>query len=359
MESLLKKLQTFAEQFKTSSIPEDFTDIVKNEFGINLQSKYGSYPIKNPLLVAPGQLTTSAGQIVKIKNAGYAGCVLKSVVGEDEKGASSMSHLRKRPTYIKTVYDPDDKEGAYPIIHWDGGLDLRNFSQYLAFAEEARQYSDDNFLLVTSILCHLPLPDEEFKKEEWVYTAKTLYNLGYKIFEIDFCPQLQKSNALIDKENILRWYKTIPLLVKSVSSEISVYPKLMNLDFGLGFQVQMVEASIKGKADGVVVANRIYKKEYGCAHGGKELRKGNLEQVKEIKKTFPEISTSATGGIYSGRHVFDYLCAGAENVQLLSHIMGKVRKPFIKRIGNKFEQVFYQLILDPKDGFLACKIREK
>jgi dihydroorotate dehydrogenase len=202
------------------------------------------------------------------------------------------------------------------------------------------------------------LSDENFKKEEWVYTAKTLFNLGYKNLEIDFCPQLGKSDALIQKENILWWYENIPSLVKSVCPNISVYPKLMNLDFGPEFQLQMVNASVKGRADGVIVANRTFKKEYGCAHGGRELREKNLQQIQEIKKVFPRISVSATGGIYSGKHILDYLNAGAENVQVLSYIMGKVKDPFVKKVGDKFEQVFYKLMLDTEDGFLACKVRE-
>lgn len=310
------------------------------------------------ILVAPGQLTTNTTQIEKIKKTGYGGCVLKSVIGEDENGNCSMLNHRKKATYIKTVYDPDDKNGNCPIIHWDGRGDTRNLSEYSKFAEESIKYQGENFLIIASILCHLPSPDEDIKKEEWIHTTKILYETGYRIFEIDFCPALKTENILMDKKNILRWYETIPSIIKSVSPEITVFPKLLNPAYGLDFQLQMAESSVKGKADGLVVANRIFKKEYNCAHGGKELREKNLIQIKEIKKSFPEIPISATGGVYSGKHIFDYLKAGAKNVQILSYIMGKVNTPFPKKSGNKFEKVFHKLLFDPADGLVFCMLKE-
>jgi len=304
------------------------------------------------ILVAPGQLTINTTQVEKIKKAGYGGCVLKSVVGEDENGTCSMLHQRKKATYIKTVYDQDDKNGNCPIIHWDGRGDTRNLSEYSKFAKEAIKYRGENFLIIASLLCHLPSPDEDFKKEEWIHTTKILYEAGYRIFEIDFCPALKTENLLTDKQNILRWYETVPSIIKSVSPEITVFPKLLNPGYELDFQLKMAESSVKGKADGLVIANRIFKKEYNCAHGGKELREKNLIQIKEIKKSFPEIPISATGGIYSGKHIFDYLKAGAQNVQILSYIMGKVNTPFPKKSGNKLEKVFHKLLFDPADGLV-------
>jgi len=307
-----------------------------------LKGKYGDFVLKNPILVAPGQLTRTFSQILKIKKAGYGGCVLKSVVGEDKDGNCSMLEMRKPPTYIKTVYDEDDKEKKCPIIHWDGRADTRNLSEYLDFAREAVKLMDENFLIVASILCHLPLPDEDFKKEEWIFTTEKLFEIGYRIFEIDFCPHLRAKDELVEKNNILRWYRHVPSFLKSVSEKIIVYPKILNFDYGMDFQIKMVESSLEGNADGVVVANRIFKKELGTAHGGRELRERNLAMIKEIKKRFPEIKISATGGIYSGKHIIEYMEAGAENVQLLSFLMGRVN---IDAEGeNKFEKVFNKLM---------------
>ncbi|MCL4376842.1 MAG: hypothetical protein M1409_00465 [Actinobacteria bacterium] len=119
----------------------------------------------------------------------------------------------------------------------------------------------------------------------------------------------------------------------------------------------MAEGAVKGGSDGLVIGNRIYKEQYGSGHGGEDLRLLNLQQIKKIKKLFPGIEISATGGIYSGKHVFEYLKAGAKNVQLLSYIMGKVKKPFIKN-GNKFENVFHKLLFDSTDGLLFYMLKE-
>jgi hypothetical protein len=53
------------------------------------------------------------------------------------------------------------------------------------------------------------------------------------------------------------------------------------------------------------------------------------------------------------------LCAGAENIQLLSFIMGKTNISFQKKNGTKFDKVFHKLILDPEDGLLRFTVKEK
>ena len=353
-----KKLSELSQHFLFSDIPEDFSDIVKNELNLDIWAKYGNLELKNPVIVAPGQMTTSILQLHLIKQAGFAGCVLKSVVAEDKNQRCSMKILRKKPTKVETVYDETDDNGEFPIIHWDGGLDARNLEEYLEFAKEASKIKSPDFQIIASLLGHLPSFDQDFIEEEWIYTTEKLYDLGYRFFEIDFCPFLKEQDHLMNQKTILRWYRKIPEILKKSFKDISVFPKIMNLDYGIDFQIKMVESSLAGNADGVVIANRIYKKEFGCAHGGEELRIRNLQQVERVHCLFQNCSVSATGGIYKGKHIFDYICAGAENVQLLSYLMGKVKKPFEKK-GNRFQQVFYKLMLDIEDGYLATLLKKK
>jgi len=354
---MVEKIARLEEYFARHPLAENPEGTIEQELGISIGAAYGTLPLKNPVIVAPGQLTRFAGQIAEIKKAGYSGCVLKSVVGEDAEGNCSMSSFRKPASYIRSVYDPGDTESLYPIIHWDGKLDTRNLPACMKFAQEVRAHAKKgDFLLAASLLCHLPSPEEDFRKEEWTNTAKIFHDAGYREFEIDFCPQLSKESALIEKKNILRWYGTIPSYVKSVSPEITVFAKVMNLDFGMDFQIEMSKAALKGGADGIVIGNRIFKKEFGCAHGGKELKERNLVQIREIKKLFPDAHVSGTGGVYSGKDMLDYLLAGAENVQILSFLMGKTCIEF-KRKGTKFEQVLHRLIFDTEDGLLASMIQ--
>jgi hypothetical protein len=353
---MIEKIIRLGRRFIETTFPENLDELVKEELGISIGATYGRYRLKNPIIIAPGQITRLTAQIIEIKKAGYSGCVLKSAVGEDEKGRCSMSSFRAPTGYTKSVYDPSDNEKKYPIIHWDGRLDTRTLPDYLQFAKESYRLAEKRFLLIASILCYLPPPYKDFEKEEWVYTTKKLFDAGYKAFEIDFCPQLSDESELIEKENILRWYRTIPSFIKSVSPEISVFPKLMNMDYGLDFQIEMGSESIKGGADGLVIGNRIFKKEFGCAHGGKELKERNLLQIKEIKKLFPDIHISGTGGIYTGKDILDYLEAGAENIQILSLLMGRTSMEFTKK-GTKFEKVLHKLLFDPLDGLLASMIK--
>ncbi|HRR96906.1 MAG TPA: hypothetical protein P5150_09300 [Candidatus Ratteibacteria bacterium] len=338
--------------YEDRSLRKEIEKRIKEITGIDLSAKYGNFCLKNPILVAPGQLTRTQTQIRQIREAGFGGCVLKSVAGEDKEGNCSMELYRTPPTYLKSIYENYDIDKKFPIIHWDGRGDTRNLDEYLYFAENVFKYEKDNeFLIISSIIAHFPLPDEEIKKDEWIYTTEKLYNVGARIFEIDFCPQLEKEEEKIEKENILRWYKNIPSIIKSVKKDISVFPKIMNLEFGIDFQIEMVKAAVEGKADGVVIANRIFKKEFGCAHGGKELKERNIQQIKEVKKLFPDVHISATGGIYTGKDILDYIQVGAENVQLLSFLMGKSSINFGIE-GTKFEKVFYFLLFDSETGLL-------
>jgi len=343
-----KKIEELAKYYLEHPIDAQFPEIIRSELGIALKAKYGNFDLKHPILVAPGQLTKEKSQITRIKEAGYSGCVLKSVVGEDEKGNCSMLNQRKKMTYLKTVYDEEDN----PVIQWDGRGDTRNLKEYLKFAEDVFTFSDNNFLIVASILCHLPGPDEELKKDEWTHTIKKIYDIGYRIFEIDFCPSLKNEKNIMEKENILRWYMEIPSFIKKEFPDIYIFPKILNLDYGLNFQLKIIESAIKGKSDGVIIGNRIFKEKINSAYGGKELRESNLVQIKEIKKAFPYISISGTGGVYEGRHIFDYLKAGADNAQILSYILGKVKKGFLKKKSNKFENVIYELFFNPVNGLL-------
>jgi len=345
--SFESKIEKLSKYYLENPIDSKFREIVKNETGIDLKARYGNFELNHPVLIAPGQLTRETYQIRMIKEAGYSGCVLKSVIGEDENGNCSMLKQRKKMTYLKTIYDEEDN----PVIQWDGRGDTRDLKEYLKFAETSFNFSDRNFLIVSSILCHLPGPDEEFKKEEWIYTTGKLYQIGYRFFEIDFCPVL-KIEKISEKENILRWYREIPKLLKEEFPDIYVFPKILNLEYGIDFQLEIIKSAIEGNSDGVVIGNRIFKEELNSAYGGKELRERNLIQIKETKKIFPDISISATGGVYEGRHILDYLKAGADNVEILSYILGKVKKGFLKKKGNKFEKVLYELFFNPLNGLL-------
>lgn len=353
----LKTLKELSEYYIKHDIPLDIGEKIEAELGIELKASYDNQLLKNPIIVAPGQLTLNISQIEKIYLAGYSGCVLKSVIGEDKEGFCSMSSQRKKPTRIETFYEKKDKEGIKPIIHWDGRCDTRCLKDYLKFAKSVKEKKFFDFVTVGSLLCHLPKGKEEFKAEEWVYTATSLYNLGYKILEIDFCPYLKSDNCYDEKETLLRWYEEVPKIIKTRLPEVKIYPKLINPQFGLNFQIKMAEKSLSAEADGLVIGNRIYKEEYKSGHGGEELRLLNLEQIRAVKKIFPEVKISATGGVYSGRDILEYLKAGADNVQLLSYIMGKVKKPFEKE-GNKLEKVFHKLLFDLQEGLLACMIKE-
>lgn len=355
-----KQLAELHRRFAEEDIPFNLIEIVEAATGVRLAAKYVDLPLRNPVLVGPGQITLNLTQVKMIRDAGYGNCVLKSIVGEEPDNSCTMSMQRLKPTSIKTFYESDDKAGEFPIIHWNGRCDVRSLRDYLKFAVDVKSHAaSDGFTPVASILCHLPMPGEAFREDEWIHTTKAIYDAGYTHIEIDFCPFLKRDNFLDDQQNVLRWYRTCPGLMKSVSSEIRVVPKALNLEWGFDFQMAIAKAAAEGGSDGLSVANRMFRAEYGSGHGGTELRQRNLAQVREIKRRFPSLSISATGGVYCGRQVYEYLQAGADNIQLVSYIMGKVKKPFARKRGNKFEQVFHKIILDPADGLVASMLNDR
>ncbi|HIE18767.1 TPA: hypothetical protein EYP75_03475 [Candidatus Bathyarchaeota archaeon] len=334
--------------------------MLESEFSIKISASYLNLDLRNPIIIAPGPLSQNISQIKRAAKTGYGGMVLKSVVGEDKDGNTSMKALRKKSIFARWVYDDEGN----PIFHWNGGLDLRRLEDYLSFARKAFQLGKkEGFPLIASFLCHLPKDvDEEWKIEEWEYTTKKLveaarifYEDSPVILEIDLCPFLKREKLAVDKATVLRWYREIPRFVKEISSNVHIVPKLLNLDFGLDFQIEMVKAAKEGNADGVVIANRFFRKyvtketgeAYFTAHGGRELRVLNQKQIREVRKIL-DIPICATGGTYSGRHVAEYLKIGAQNVQVLTYV-----------IKNGFEKAFEDLMFNPEDGFVTLILKEK
>jgi hypothetical protein len=355
----MSKLTDIHEHYSNHPLTPDLFRQVSGELGVGLECAYADIPLKHPIIVAPGQVTLTVPGLRTLQRAGYAGCVLKSVVGEDSTGCCRMIAQRKKPTHTTTVYDPEDSLGAHPIIHWDGRCDARSLPEYIPFASAARSlHKTGDFTVIASLLCHLPRPGEEPNEHEWLHTTSAIADLGYTHIEIDFCPFLAGDDYTEDQRNVLSWYRTLPRLMKSTRVGIKVFPKMLNLEWGLDYQLRIAEAAVDGGANGLVVANRFFKKEYNSAHGGWELRERNLAQVAAIHDQFPALPLSATGGIYTGGHVLAYLRAGARNVQVLSFIMGQVRVPFAKRDGTKAEKVLHKLLLDPEDGLFAALLRE-
>lgn len=359
MEEMHMKLDSMRKNFSEGKM-KNVEVAVGTEFGVDLSATYLGLELKNPMIVAPGPLSHSVLQIERAARAGYGGMVLKSVVGEDKNGNASMKALRTKPNFAKWA---SDAEGN-PVYHWNGGLDLRNLEEYLRFAEKAFELGKNlGFPLIASFMCHLPKErDEEWKVEEWEYTARKLckaasimYGDRPAIFEIDFCPFLKREKLAVDQETVLRWYREAPKMVKDAIPDAKVAPKILNLDFGLDFQTDMMKTAKQGGADGVVVANRFFKKyvdgttkeEYFTAHGGKELREMNQMQIKEAKKNV-DIPISATGGTYSGKHIYEYLSLGAQNIQLVTYLMR-----------NGFEEPFKNLLFNPEDGLIATILKNR
>ncbi len=357
----LRELTRLYEYYSKHHLPKDLTERIVDIFGIDIRAKYHHRELPNPIIVAPGQMSMHDNQIDSEDRAGYGGLVLKSFVGEAPNGSCSMDFWRTEGNYTRTYYEPGYRvDGSRPIVHWNGKGDTRNLEDYLPFA--VRTYKSRRrcrTVRIASIICHLPgTKDEKWMEEEWLYTTKVLSDVGYKIFEIAFSPTPSVLEKAKDRDIVLEWYRTAPKIMRRARDDIVIYPKIMNMRWGLNYQFQMVEASFEGSSDGVVVANRMFNRKFKSGHGGRALLKTNLKQIRRVRREGLDIPISGTGGIYTGVEAIAYLLAGAENVQLLSYIMGKVKIP-INHVDNQFAQVLYELILNPYNGLIRAGLHLK
>src|SRR5438046_10520074 len=78
------------ERFKRK-LPSDFSDHVRETYGIDLTARYLGETIPHPIGKGSGQLSLNETQLAADAEAGLAFVVLKTVIAQDEAGSQSMA----------------------------------------------------------------------------------------------------------------------------------------------------------------------------------------------------------------------------------------------------------------------------
>ncbi len=384
--SVARQLAADFERFRFAPLPHPLWQFVWERYGVDLRTTYADLPV--PLLVgkASGQLSTEPHQVRMDKEAGLGFCVLKTVIGQDAEGNSSMQAWAIPVTQMRVerIHGQDGTEGW--TVTWVGRGWHKSFAAYLRFFETAlRIGAEGGMLVVPSMKAHLPKPGEEWRVGEYEFTVGELLGVWRRHYpdlpmplEFDFSPTLAGSDMAQQQETILQWLTTVPRLIKQAAQKatgqaprkvIRVGIKVFNALFDDDFQLAMVqtllaESAKEEGADFLVYANRLFdpNREFqgvkGIAYGGPDLSARNLRVLERLSALRRRgglpcwLPVSGTGNICCGTIAFRYLLRGCTTLQIHTFFQLPL-SCYAKRTGNRIERALHQLLFALEDGLLA------
>jgi len=337
------------ERFRDGSLPPDFPKYIREAYGLDLTARYLGVTVPHPIGKGSGQLSLNATQLDADAAAGLAYVVLKTVIAEDEGGGQSMAAWAIHETHM-TV----EKRRGWTVT-WKGRGWDRTLHDYLQLLRHGRELG---MLVVPSVKYHLPRLDEPFRLTEYAHTTRALvdaWGTPPLLLEVDFSPTLAGDPLASEQEQILRWIREVPRLVRRLA-DARIALKLMNARFDDDFQVAMVEAA--KEADAVVAFNRLFDAEKGVAYGGWDLSDRNVRVLDAFRRS--PIRTYrpclvGTGNICSGSMIMEYAQRGCESVQI--HTMFQLPlEEYPATAGSRTQRVLHFLVFDPKDGLISCML---
>jgi len=266
------QLERDFERFKRE-LPGDFSDHVRETYGIDLTARYLGATIPHPIGKGSGQLSLNQNQLADDARAGLAFVVLKTLIAEDEAGSQSMAAWAIHET--KMQVERRHAAGGRPgwTVTWKGRGWDRALEDYLALVRAGRDLTRAGRLLVVpSVKYHLPRLEEPFRDGEYRYTTRLLADawgddVPPLLVEKDFSPTLAGDSLAGDRDQIMRWLREVPGRIRAASPiSVRVAVKLMNACFDDAFQLEMIDAC--RDADMLVCFNRLFDADRNVAYGG-------------------------------------------------------------------------------------------
>ncbi|MEJ5298810.1 MAG: hypothetical protein WHZ52_12330 [Armatimonadota bacterium] len=320
-----ERLERLHRRFGREPLPPDLPGILKEQLGIDLSSRLGALELSHPFVVAPGEWTGRLERVEAAVEAGWAAVVLRTAAAWGPDGGASLAHLRSRQEAgVRNLYHPTDVRRERPGLVWDRRLDSRGAEEYLEFVRAASSSAGGRTAIVASLAS---APDRA--GEELAHAGRQLLAAGADAMEALWNPgdEGQKCHTLGGDH---RWalrvicadVRDLRETERATAQEALQAVPALTLDFG---------TPSRG--------------------GPRSFRPGDLAGFLQ-EWNLEGRAVAAAGGVYSGRDALAYILAGASAVQVYSYIAGRVR-PVLKQSRNKFEQVLYRLLLDPRDGLAA------
>jgi len=348
------------ERFR-DELPRDFPAYIRDAYRIDLTARYLGQSLPHPIGKGSGQLSLNERQLEEDAAAGLAFVVLKTLIAQDATGVQSMAAWAVHETKMKVERRIVGESNRGWTVTWKGRGWDRSFDEYLALVRVGRDFTRAGELLVLpSVKYHLPRLGVPFVESEYRFTTAGLAEAWGEppfLLEKDFSPTLAGDALAEDREQILRWLRETPELIRwSSPIETFVSLKLMNARFPEDFQHEMMLAA--ASADALVCFNRLFDVERGVAYGGTDLLERNLR----VLGSFSRLGSAAgeallpglcgTGGIGSGRDVVAYAQAGCEAVQLHTFFQLPLDE-YTARSGSRTQRALHQLLFHPHVGLIA------
>ncbi len=350
------QLERDFERFKRE-LPGDFSDHVRETYGIDLTARYLGATIPHPIGKGSGQLSLNQNQLADDARAGLAFVVLKTLIAEDEAGGQSMAAWAIHETKMQVERRHAAGGRAGWTVTWKGRGWDRSLEDYLALVRAGRDLTQAGRLLVVpSVKYHLPRLEEPFRDGEYRYTTRLLADawgddVPTLLVEKDFSPTLAGDSLAGDRDQIMRWLREVPGRIRAASPiSVRVAVKLMNACFDDAFQLEMIDAC--RDADMLVCFNRLFDADRSVAYGGWDLSDRNLRVLDAVA---PGVRPGlcGTGNICSGRMIVEYARRGCESVQLHTFFQLPLSE-YAATHGSRTQRALHALLFDPRDGLVAA-----
>src|SRR5436309_13186767 len=210
------------ERFKRE-LPSDFSDHVRETYGIDLTARYLGETVPHPIGKGSGQLSLNENQLAEDARAGLAFVDLKTVIAQDEGGSQSMGAWAIHETKMKVERRSAAGDRPGWTVTWKGRGWDRSLEEYLALVRTGRDLTRTGSLLVVpSVKYHLPRLEEPFRDGEYRYTTRFLadaWGAGAPplLVEKDFSPTLAGDALAGDRDQIMRWLREVPGRIRAAA----------------------------------------------------------------------------------------------------------------------------------------------
>ncbi|SHE68881.1 dihydroorotate dehydrogenase (NAD+) catalytic subunit [Marinitoga hydrogenitolerans DSM 16785] len=284
---------------------------------------------------------------VKFKNP----IIIASGPGGNGKELAKYIDLNKLGGFTAKTVTPDEKEGNPPprIVNVKSGI-INSIGLQNPGIEK---FIKNDLPFLENLDTNVILSIGGDKKSDYIKLIESLNNSSAAFFELNLsCPNVGKNGIPLGIDEI-----AILDLVKE-AKKISKKPIFIKLGVET-FLEDLVEAAVKGGADGVTLINSpkglkidinkkkpILKKGVG-GFSGPAIKPIALATIFRIRKKFKKLTIIGMGGVFSYEDAIEFIMAGANLVGVGSGVMADPEIPIkiIDDLDKYFKRVNYEDIL--------------
>lgn len=319
---------------------------------ISMETKYCGFRCENPFLLASSPITATGEMICRGFEAGWAGAVTKSISFLQDEMNLSLSP-RMVPVKVNSA------KSVSGMGNIDFVMDKTVDAAFADFAQVKKKFPEK--MLIISI-------KGNYVEEEWKRLARKASEAGADAIELCLSCIDSEAGLMICQDEAL-----MTQVIRWVKEEIDL-PVIAKLSIHVSDIGKMALCAEKAGADAVTAINSI--------HGVGPLNTQTMVPVPEVMgQSAPmgisgalikpmaqhcvykiadatkerRLDISGVGGICNGQDSVEYLCLGADTVQVATEVMYKgygIIKPMLKYLQTFMEEHGYEFLKD----FKGCSL---